>query len=64
MATNWTPSGWRNHEGRQMPTYNNIAALAAAEKQLGTYPPLVFAGEAREPKAELATAQRGEAFFV
>lgn len=64
MTANWTPSSWRNHEGLQMPTYNDAAALAAAEKQLSRFPPLVFAGEARELKAELAQAQRGEAFLL
>ncbi len=52
MAANWTPASWRDHDGRQMPEYTDAAALAAAETQLGSYPPLVFAGEARALKAE------------
>ena len=47
MATNWTPNGWRNFEGLQMPDYPDAAKLAETEKLLGSYPPLVFAGEAR-----------------
>ncbi len=54
MAANWTPASWRDHDGRQMPEYTDAAALAAAETQLGSYPPLVFAGEARALKADLA----------
>jgi 3-deoxy-7-phosphoheptulonate synthase len=47
-----------------MPAYRDAAALAAAETQLSTYPPLVFAGEARNLKAELARAAAGEAFLL
>ncbi|MEO8723297.1 MAG: 3-deoxy-7-phosphoheptulonate synthase class II [Sphingobium sp.] len=64
MTTGWTPASWRDHEGLQMPTYRDAAALAAAEAQLGTYPPLVFAGESRDLKADLAQVQRGEAFLL
>ncbi|WP_336967377.1 class II 3-deoxy-7-phosphoheptulonate synthase [Sphingobium aromaticiconvertens] len=64
MAANWTPESWRSHEGLQMPEYKDAAALAAAEAQLGTYPPLVFAGEARNLKADLGKVVRGEAFLL
>lgn len=64
MAANWTPEGWRSHEGRQMPEYRDAEALAAAEKQLGTFPPLVFAGEARNLKAELAEVVAGKSFLL
>src|SRR6188474_3475790 len=64
MAANWTPASWRDHDGRQMPEYTDAAALAAAETQLGSYPPLVFAGEARALKADLAKVAAGEAFLL
>jgi len=64
MAANWTPASWRDHEGLQMPDYRDGAALAAAESQLGSYPPLVFAGEARELKADLAKVAAGESFLL
>jgi len=64
MAADWTPASWRDHEGRQMPDYTDAAALAAAEAQLGTYPPLVFAGEARALKADLGKVAAGEAFLL
>jgi len=47
-----------------MPDYRDGAALAAAESQLGSYPPLVFAGEARELKADLAKVAAGESFLL
>ena len=44
---NWTPDSWRGLPIAHQPEYPDAAALAAVEKQLGRYPPLVFAGEAR-----------------
>lgn len=64
MAANWTPESWRSHEGLQMPEYKDQAALAAVETQLGSFPPLVFAGEARNLKAELAKVSAGNAFLL
>jgi 3-deoxy-7-phosphoheptulonate synthase len=64
VAANWTPDSWRSHEGLQMPEYRNAEALAAAEAQLGSYPPLVFAGEARSLKAELAEVAGGKSFLL
>jgi len=64
MAANWTPASWRDHEGLQMPVYNDAAALAATEAQLGSFPPLVFAGEARSLKADLARVVAGDSFLL
>ena len=61
---NWTPQSWRDHNGIQMPTYRDIAALNATEEKLGAYPPLVFAGEARSLKADLAEVAEGKAFLL
>jgi 3-deoxy-7-phosphoheptulonate synthase len=64
MARKWTPESWRTHEARQLPTYPDAAALAAAEAELRHYPPLVFAGEARELKHDLADVAEGRAFLL
>jgi len=64
MTATWSPASWRDHEGLQMPEYRDATALAAAEAQLGSYPPLVFAGEARSLKAELAHVVTGDAFLL
>jgi 3-deoxy-7-phosphoheptulonate synthase len=64
MAANWSPASWRQHEGRQMPDYRDAQALAAAEAQLASQPPLVFAGEARNLKADLAKVVTGESFLL
>jgi 3-deoxy-7-phosphoheptulonate synthase len=47
-----------------MPDYTDDAALAEVEGRLSSYPPLVFAGEARRLKSELAAVSRGEAFLL
>jgi len=62
--TAWTPSSWRNKTIRQLPNYKNQTALENVEKELANLPPLVFAGEARQLKAELAKVSRGEAFLL
>jgi 3-deoxy-7-phosphoheptulonate synthase len=64
MAQNWTPDSWRGKQARQAPVYPDAAALARAEAQLARFPPLVFAGEARNLKSELARAADGRAFLL
>jgi len=60
----WVKSGWRNKPRIQMPDYTDEDALKAVEAQLASYPPLVFAGEARRLKEQLGAASRGEAFLL
>ena len=60
----WTPDSWRAKPALQMPDYTDQAALEAAEKELGHMPPLVFAGEARALKRQLARVAEGEAFLL
>jgi len=49
---------------KQVPAYPDLAALKATEAQLATFPPLVFAGEARKLKKQLAAVAAGEAFLL
>ena len=64
MTRVWTKSDWRKKPRIQMPTYQDMGALAAVETQLAKYPPLVFAGEARRLKAKLADVALGRAFLL
>ncbi|WP_310474889.1 class II 3-deoxy-7-phosphoheptulonate synthase [Sandarakinorhabdus sp.] len=64
MTNNWTPNSWRQHEARQLPTYPDVAALQAVETELRSYPPLVFAGEARDLTTRLADVAAGNAFLL
>ncbi len=63
-AQTWTPHSWQSHPAKQMPTYNDKAALDQTTQQLGKFPPLVFAGEARSLRRQLARVSRGEAFLL
>ena len=60
----WTPASWRTRPAKQMPSYPSAAALGAMEARLASYPPLVFAGEARRLKQGLALASKGHAFVL
>ncbi len=62
--TSWSPATWRQKPIQQVPDYADQAALEAVEARLATYPPLVFAGEARKLKKGLAAVSRGEAFLL
>ena len=60
----WSPSSWRKFPIKQQPEYKDKDALKEIEQQLSNFPPLIFAGEARNLKADLAKAGRGEAFII
>jgi 3-deoxy-7-phosphoheptulonate synthase len=63
-ASSWTPDNWRNRPIRQVPAYPDPERLAATEAKLRTYPPLVFAGEARRLKEGLAQVADGRAIVL
>ena len=62
--TKWSPNSWRSKPISQVPAYPDLDALAFTEKQLASYPPLVFAGEARKLKKQLAQVAEGQAFLL
>ena len=64
MQMEWNKSSWRKFPRVQMPTYGNQSELLDVEKKLAKYPPLVFAGEARRLKAQLAEVSIGKAFLL
>ena len=64
MASNWTPEGWKTQEARHLPVYEDASELAGAEATLAKFPPLVFAGEARALKADLADVAAGKGFLL
>jgi 3-deoxy-7-phosphoheptulonate synthase len=64
MNLRWGPDIWRSRPIEQAPVYPDAGKLADVERQLATFPPLVFAGEARSLKAKLAQVATGEAFLV
>ena len=60
----WTPSSWRQKKAHQIPTYPDRAKLEEVEARLSGYPPLIFAGEAKNLKARLAEVAEGKAFLL
>lgn len=63
MST-WTPSSWRDKPILQQPVYPDLEHLKRIEAELGSYPPLVFAGEARTLKEQLGDVANGRAFLL
>ena len=64
MAEAWSPDSWRKKPVAQSPDWPDAAALETVEATLRRFPPLVFAGEARRLKAQLARAVDGKAFVL
>ena len=64
MASNWTPESWKTSEARHLPRYEDSAELARVEATMENFPPLVFAGEARALKADLAEVAQGRGFLL
>ncbi|HEX6956955.1 MAG TPA: 3-deoxy-7-phosphoheptulonate synthase class II [Ferrovibrio sp.] len=63
-ARKWSPDSWRSKPIKQVPEYPDAAALQAAEEKLAKFPPLVFAGEARNLTAALGKVAEGRAFLL
>jgi 3-deoxy-7-phosphoheptulonate synthase len=64
MSNIWTPDSWRDFPIKQQPTYEDKDKLLKVEKELASYPPLIFAEEARRLKSRLADVSRGDAFLL
>ncbi|CTQ66403.1 class II 3-deoxy-7-phosphoheptulonate synthase [Roseibium alexandrii] len=64
MADKWSPDSWRSKPILQVPEYPDQAAVTDVEQRLSTYPPLVFAGEARALKSQLADVANGKGFLL
>lgn len=60
----WNRDSWREFSILQQPNYPDLKELKEVEEKLKSLPPLVFAGEARSLKEELAKVCNGEAFLL
>ena len=60
----WSKDSWKNFKIKHIPQYNDPEQLEKALKKLEGFPPLVFAGECRNLKQDLAKASKGDAFLV
>jgi 3-deoxy-7-phosphoheptulonate synthase len=60
----WSPTSWRAFSAGQQPDWPDEGALESALKQISSYPPLVFAGEARSLQTALGHVAAGNAFLL
>jgi len=63
-GTKWTKSGWRSFEARQQPLWPVGTSYDETLSALSELPPLVFAGESRTLKNQLAQVAEGKAFVL
>ncbi|MEE3743750.1 class II 3-deoxy-7-phosphoheptulonate synthase [Campylobacter porcelli] len=60
----WNKDSWRDYNILQQPIYPDIIKLREYEDRLSKLPPLVFAGEVRNLKDELAKVTQGNGFLL
>ena len=63
-APRWSRESWRHFPAQQQPTWPDAADLERVLKILAGFPPLVFAGEARNLTAKLSDVAAGRAFLL
>ena len=64
MKENWSPQSWKLKKALHQPVYDNVPKLNKITKKMKKLPPLVFAGEVRELKCELAKCADGKGFLL
>lgn len=66
MTDTWNTSSWRKFPIKQQPVYTKEDAqkLKDVEEELKGLPPLIYASEAEELKAQLAMVAQGQAFLL
>ncbi|WP_133503270.1 class II 3-deoxy-7-phosphoheptulonate synthase [Marinomonas balearica] len=60
----WSTASWRSKVALQQPEYPDLGVLNSVEETLSGMPPLVFAGEARQLRRNLAKVANGDAFLL
>ena len=61
---NWKVNSWRKYPVKHVPTYDDEKELNDVLNKLKTFPPMVFAGETRHLKEQLAKVVDGKAFLL
>tara|TARA_Y100000589_G_scaffold329384_1_gene375735 strand:- start:148 stop:1497 length:1350 start_codon:yes stop_codon:yes gene_type:complete len=64
MKEKWKPYSWKNKIALHQPKYESERHLNAAVSRMKKLPPLVFAGEVRHLKNELAKCSKGLGFLL
>jgi len=60
----WAVDSWKSKKALQLPEYPNQEELDTVLKTIETFPPVVFAGEARHLEERMAEAAMGRAFVL
>jgi len=60
----WTLNSWKNYPVKHIPEYENKKELNMVLDKIRNFPPLVFAGETRTLKSQLADVVDGKAFLL
>ena len=61
---NWKINSWRNYPVKHIPEYPDKKELDGVLNKIKDFPPLVFAGETRHLKEQLADVVDGKAFLL
>ncbi len=64
MKQEWTPDSWKKKKALHQPNYIDKKKFDRALKKMKKLPPLVFAGEVRSLKNELAKCVDGKGFLL
>ena len=64
MNNKWSPNSWRSKPAKHIPTYKDLNDLNKTIEELKRFPPLVFAGEARNLQKQLGEVAEGKAFLL
>lgn len=64
IHSSWSKSSWLNFPALQQPNWPNMQEFQDAVDTIAKLPPLVFAGEIRALKKQLAQASEGKAFLL
>ena len=60
----WKKNSWRKYPVKHIPEYPDKKELDKVLDKIGTFPPLVFAGETRHLKSQLGDVVDGKAFLL
>lgn len=63
-AGKWSVESWKSKKALQLPEYPDQAKLETVLETIESFPPIVFAGEARSLEERLAEAAMGNAFLL
>ena len=64
VSTRWTLDSWKTKKALQLPEYPDENELQQVLQTLESFPPIVFAGEARSLEDKLGQAAMGDAFLL